>query len=75
MTESKIKALRGHKVLLIPYIIEKAASVAYDKLLLMRSKGVKTNIWDMTEGRGDESLKKVDLYNKDLEDFFWELFF
>lgn len=70
LTERKVTDLEGHKVLLVPDISEKAVSVACDKLLLMRSKGVKANLWDMTEGKEDNTLKMLDLYNNDLEDFF-----
>lgn len=70
LTERKVFELRGHKVLLVPDMSEKAVSVAYNKLLLMRAKGVKANLWDMTDRKGDDKLKKLDLYNKDLEDFF-----
>ncbi|GAB2777388.1 DUF6371 domain-containing protein [Salinimicrobium soli] len=75
LTESKVACLKGHKVLLVPDMSEKAVSVAYDKLLLMRSKRVNIHIWDMTEGKGDKTLKKLNLYNRDLEDFFGEIIF
>jgi len=70
LTEDKIECLIGHKVLLIPDISGNAVSIAYKKLLLLHSKKINANIWDMTDGKTDLQLKKEGIYNNDLEDYF-----
>ena len=35
----------------------------------MRKMGIDVKLWDMTEGKDDQELKKEGLYNMDLEDF------
>ncbi|QCY68370.1 hypothetical protein FHG64_02605 [Antarcticibacterium flavum] len=70
LTAAKSACLIGHKVLLVPDISEKAVSVAYDKVTYLSSIGVNAKIWDMTEGKGDDELEALNLYNMDLEDFF-----
>ncbi|WZL88761.1 DUF6371 domain-containing protein [Salinimicrobium sp. 3283s] len=70
LTEPKVACLKGHKVLLIPDISEKATAISYDRISFLKAIGVNATIWDMTEGKGDDELKALKLYNMDLEDFF-----
>lgn len=70
LTESKIQCLKGHKVLLIPDISEKAVVVACQKLQSLKAICETANVWDMTDGKTDEELKAMNIYNNDLEDYF-----
>ena len=62
--------LNGHKVLLIPDISQQAVLTAGKKVKQLKDLGVNINLWDMRNGKTDEELKNVGIYNNDLEDYF-----
>lgn len=68
LTNDKLKVLIGWKVLIIPDMSENAVSIINKKIPIMKDLGIKASIWDMTDGKTNEELKKEGLYNKDLED-------
>ncbi|MGY5851484.1 DUF6371 domain-containing protein [Salegentibacter sp. F14] len=70
LTVAKSACLRGHKILLIPDISEKAVDIAQAKNAYLRSIGVRATIWDMTEGKSDKQLLSEGIFNNDLEDLF-----
>ena len=49
---------------------ENAFTIIKKKILIFNEIGIDAEIWDMTNGKTDEQLKKEGLYNCDLEDFF-----
>ncbi len=73
LTDKKYACLIGHNVLIIPDISSKDVSIINNKIIELRELGVNAKIWDMTNGRNDEELKKDGIYNCDLEDFFRQL--
>lgn len=73
LTESKLKPLTGHNVLIIPDISEDAVSIIYQKIPILNSIGINARIWDLTDGKSDEKLRKEGVYNHDLEDIFRKL--
>ncbi|MHA6281123.1 DUF6371 domain-containing protein [Salinimicrobium sp. CAU 1759] len=70
LTEAKAACLRGHKILLIPDISEKAVDIAQAKIVYLKSIGVRATVWDMTEGKSDKQLLFKGIFNNDLEDLF-----
>lgn len=68
LTPSKLQPLVGHTVLIIPDMSENAVNIIYQKIPEMIEMGINAKIWDMTNGRTDEELKKQNIYNNDLED-------
>jgi hypothetical protein len=70
LTENKLKPLIGRNVLIIPDMSENAVEIIYNKIPLLLNIGVYAKVWDMTEGRTDEELKLLGVYNNDLEDIF-----
>lgn len=70
LTNNKVTPLIGHRVLLIPDISNKAVEVMKNKLPYLHQLGINASIWDMTNGKTDEQLKKEGVYNDDLEDYF-----
>jgi len=70
LTNEKTKVLKSFKVLIIPDMSENAVMVATKKIAELRQNGIDIKLWDMTEGKTDEQLKKDGIYNNDLEDFF-----
>ncbi|WP_418510591.1 DUF6371 domain-containing protein [Corallibacter sp.] len=68
LTESKIHVLKGRKTIIVPDMSENAVSIANKKLTVFKNLGIDANIWDLTEGKKDNTLKKEGLYNFDLED-------
>lgn len=74
LTERKIKALIGRKVIIVPDISEKAVSIMREKLDHLKEIGIDAKIWDMTSGKSDEQLNLEGYYNCDLEDIFREFY-
>jgi len=70
LTDSKASPLIGHRVLIIPDISNKATEVMNKKIVHLKKLGIDISIWDMTNGKTDEQLKKEGIYNDDLEDYF-----
>lgn len=73
LTEKKLAALIGYKVLIVPDISENAVNIMYQKIPAMLAMGINVKIWDMTEGKTDQELKSGGIYNCDLEDWFRKL--
>lgn len=73
LTEAKLKCLIGHNVLIIPDMSENAVNIIYSNINKFISIGINARIWDMTEGKTDEELKILGIYNNDLEDVFREI--
>lgn len=73
LTDTKLKCLIGHNVLIIPDMSENAVSIIYSKIKKFISIGINIKIWDMTEGKTDEDLKNECIYNNDIEDVFRKL--
>lgn len=69
LTDSKLKPLTGHRILIIPDISSKAVDVINKKISIIKNLNINVKIWDMTEGKTDNQLKKEGIYNNDLEDF------
>ncbi len=74
LTEIKLKCLIGHNVLVIPDMSENAVSIICSKIKKFFYMGINIKAWDMTEGKTDEELKLMGIYNNDLEDVFREIF-
>lgn len=70
LTDQKLNALIGYRVLIIPDISGRAVRVMEEKIPKMKRLGIRASIWDMTDGKTDEQLKEEGIYNDDLEDFF-----
>ncbi|WP_372744432.1 DUF6371 domain-containing protein [Lutibacter sp.] len=70
LTNNKIEILVGRKVILAPDISENAVKIMNKKLPHLIELGIYAKIWDMTEGKSDDQLKKEGWYNCDLEDVF-----
>lgn len=70
LTKDKIKPLVGRKVILVPDISENAVEIMKNKIHHLTKMGIDAKIWDMTNGKTDEQLKKEGWYNCDLEDVF-----
>lgn len=70
LTDSKIKVLKGYKVIIIPDISKNAVRVMQLKIAKLDSKQYNIKIWDMRNGLTDEQLKEKGIYNNDLEDYF-----
>lgn len=70
LTQNKLATLIGHTVLIIPDISQNAVDIMFQKLPRMIAMGINVKIWDMTEGKSDEELKSLGIYNNDLEDIF-----
>ena len=68
LTKSKMKVLKGFKVLVVPDMSENAVSIINKKVYEMQSLKIDATIWDITDGRTDEQLKIDGVYNNDLED-------
>lgn len=73
LTDTKLKCLIGHNVLIIPDMSENAVSIICSKIKKFLNMGINIKIWDMTEGKTDEELKLMGIYNNDLEDVFRKL--
>ena len=73
LTDTKLKCLIGHNVLIIPDMSESAVSIIYSKIKKFSSIGINVKIWDMTEGKTDKELITLGIYNNDLEDLFRKL--
>jgi hypothetical protein len=73
LKQEKYECLIGHNVLIVPDMENEFVIVAKKKVVEMRKIGVLTNIWDMTNGRSDDNLKKHGVYGNDLEDVFRKL--
>lgn len=73
LTKDKTRVLKGFRVLLVPDISEIAISIATKKVIELRQNGIDIKLWDMTDGKTDEELKKEGVYNYDLEDYFRKL--
>lgn len=69
LTDEKLKAIVGHKVLIVPDMSRTATDIMMGKRPFLKQMGIDANVWDMTKGKDDEQLKKEDVYNMDLEDF------
>lgn len=72
LTNDKIQVLIGYKVILVPDISENALEIMNNKLHHLIELGIDAKIWDMTNGKTDEQLKREGWYNCDLEDVFRE---
>ena len=70
LTKDKLKVLQGRKVILVPDISENAVAIMKNKIHQLKEMGINAKIWDMTNGKTDEQLKKEGWYNCDLEDVF-----
>lgn len=68
LTNDKVLPLVGHRVLIIPDISRNAVEIMAKKLPNLLKIGINAEIWDMTEGRSDQDLKQLGVYNDDLED-------
>jgi len=66
----KYNCLIGHKVLIIPDMENQSVEIIKKKVLELRKMEVFANIWDLTNGRSDDDLKKEGVYGNDLEDIF-----
>ncbi|MGG5486910.1 DUF6371 domain-containing protein [Gaetbulibacter sp. PBL-D1] len=66
----KYNCLIGHKVLIIPDMENQSVEIIKKKVLELRKMGVFAKIWDLTNGRSDDELKKEGVYGNDLEDIF-----
>lgn len=70
LTKDKLNVLKNHKIILVPDISENAVSIMRKRLPDLLCLGIEAKIWDMTNGKTDEQLKKEGWYNCDLEDVF-----
>jgi len=70
LTQDKLKVLINRKVILVPDISKNAVEIMNKKLSNLLELGIDANIWDMTNGKTNDQLKKEGLYNCDLEDVF-----
>lgn len=68
LTNMKLEPLREKKITIIPDMSEKAVSIMKLKTPYFQSIGIEAKIWDMTNGKSNDQLKKEGLYNCDLED-------
>jgi hypothetical protein len=69
LTNEKIKALEGHRVIIIPDLSQNAMSIIQKKLPLLKQVCSYVDILDLRNGKSDEVLKQEGIYNDDLEDF------
>lgn len=70
LTKAKLKPLIGRKIILVPDISENAVSIMNTKKQQLKELGIDAKVWDMTNSKSDEQLKKEGWYNCDLEDIF-----
>lgn len=70
LTQNKLSGLINRKVILVPDISENAVEIMNKKLSNLLELGVDAKVWDMTNGKTDDQLKKEGSYNCDLEDVF-----
>ena len=70
LTNDKLEVLKGRKIILIPDISSKAVEIMNNKLTHIIEMGIDAKIWNMTNGKTDDQLKKEGWYNCDLEDVF-----
>ncbi|TPV33224.1 hypothetical protein FJ651_09005 [Paucihalobacter ruber] len=71
LTESKGEVLKGfEKVLIVPDFSENAVNAIQKRIDLLNHQGFNLKIWNLVSGIDDENLKKLGLYNCDLEDIF-----
>ncbi len=73
LTDIKTKILSGKKIIIIPDISQGAVNVMKAKIPYLHSMNIEAHIWDMTEGKTDEQLKKEGIYEYDLEDILKDL--
>lgn len=69
LTNEKIKALEGHRVIIIPDLSQNAMSIIQKKLPLLQQICCFVDILDLRNGKSDDQLKEEGIYNDDLEDF------
>lgn len=73
LTDEKIKALKGHRVVIIPDLSSNAVQIIKNKLPLLSETCLFVNIIDLREGKSDDQLRKEGIYNDDLEDFIMKI--
>ena len=70
LAKKNLQVLVGKKVVLVPDISENAVAIMKKKLPHLLELGIEAKVWDMTNGKSDDQLKKEGWYNCDLEDVF-----
>jgi len=73
LTNNRIKALRGHRVLIIPDMHKEAIDIIKNKIPFLKQNDIKVNIWDLTTGKTKTQLENQGLFKGDIEDIFRKL--
>jgi len=68
LTDKKIEALKGQRVVIIPDISKNAVNIINKKLPKLKQICKYVNILDLRNDKTDEELKREGVYNDDLED-------
>jgi hypothetical protein len=68
LTYDKLYALRNKEIVIIPDISRNAIEAIKKKKIDFQYLDIKAKIFDLTEGKTDEELKELQIYNDDLED-------
>ena len=68
LTYDKLYALRGKEIIIIPDISNNALNIIKKKQKEFEYLNIDAEIYDLTEGKSDEELHKMNIYNDDIAD-------
>lgn len=69
MTNDKMKALSGKRLLIVPDLSENARRITLKKIEELKQLNIDAKMWDVSNDLTDLELKEQGFYNFDLEDF------
>ena len=70
LTKIKLELLRNENITIIPDVSNGAVQIIKNKSEIFKTLNIGATIYDMTFGNCDEDLKKIGMYNSDIEDIF-----
>tara|TARA_R110002033_G_C3897081_1_gene239711 strand:- start:7665 stop:8177 length:513 start_codon:yes stop_codon:yes gene_type:complete len=68
LTETKLEALKNQKIIIIPDMSKKAVDIINNKISRIKELNIKAKVFDMSNNKDDNELKKTGWYNCDIED-------